>query len=392
MINDLIKSNPELVNKSIVALLGLCGDGKLKNGNECSYEFRQFLTNIPILKIKIFIQECLETNFPDSGYVLQDLINEIGRRLGFLVEFGLYQGNKNEIGNDGLWIDQNNSFVIEVKTTDVYRISTDKIDNYRIKLINKGKINSENSYNLIVVGRQDTGDLEAQIRGSIHAWKTRIISVDSLWKLLSTKEKLDDPQVIKLITQCLQPFEYTKLDRLIDLVFSTSQDLSNNSSDLLETELNADEETLEKNEKKFTPLSFHQEVVFKLEDLTKNKYNKVSKSLFESEDKNNGELVIVSKEYRTKNSRIFWYAFHPHQEKSLENYKTAHVVLACGSNELIYRVPFSIFKTLLNNMNTTESEDRKYWHVKISINTDSKAFILQPLSGNNVEISNYLME
>lgn len=392
MINDLIKSNPELINKSLTALLGLCGDGKLKNGNDCSLEFRQFLTNIPILKIKTFIQECIESNFTDSGYVLQDLINEIGRRLGFQVEFGLYQGNKNEIGNDGLWIDQNNSFVIEVKTTDAYRISTDKIDNYRIKLIEKGKINSENSYNLIVVGRQDTGDLEAQIRGSIHAWRTRIISVDSLWKLLSTKEKLDDPQVIKLITQCLQPFEYTKLDRLIDLVFSTSQDLTNNASELLEPELNSDEEISEKNEKKFTPLSFHQEVVFKLQDLTENKYNKVSKSLFESEDKNNGDLVIVSKEYKTKNNRIFWYAFHPHQEKSLEKYKNSHVVLACGSNDLIYRVPFSIFKTLLQNMNTTETEDRKYWHVKISINTELKAFILQPLSGHNIDISNYLMK
>lgn len=392
MINDLIKSNPELINKSLTALLGLCGDGKLKNGNDCSLEFRQFLTNIPISKIKTFIHECIESNFTDSGYVLQDLINEIGRRLGFLVEFGLYQGNKNEIGNDGLWIDQNNSFVIEVKTTDAYRISTDKIDNYRIKLIEKGKINSENSYNLIVVGRQDTGDLEAQIRGSIHAWRTRIISVDSLWKLLSTKEKLDDPQVIKLITQCLQPFEYTKLDRLIDLVFSTSQDLTSNASELLEPELNTDEEISEKNEKKFTPLSFHQEVVFKLEEKTENKYNKVSKSLFESVDKNNADLVIVSKEYKTKNNRIFWYAFHPHQEKSLEKYKNSHVVLACGSNDLIYRVPFSIFKPLLQNMNTTETEDRKYWHVKISINTELKAIILQPLSGQNIDISSYLMK
>lgn len=392
MINDLIKSNPEVINKSLTALLGLCGDGKLKNGNDCSLEFRQFLTNIPISKIKTFIHECIESNYTDSGYVLQDLINEIGRRLGFLVEFGLYQGNKNEIGNDGLWIDQNNSFVIEVKTTDAYRISTDKIDNYRIKLIEKGKINSENSYNLIVVGRQDTGDLEAQIRGSIHAWRTRIISVDSLWKLLSTKEKLDDPQVIKLITQCLQPFEYTKLDRLIDLVFSTSQDLTSNASELLEPELNTDEEISEKNEKKFTPLSFHQEVVFKLEEKTENKYNKVSKSLFESVDKNNADLVIVSKEYKTKNNRIFWYAFHPHQEKSLEKYKNSHVVLACGSNDLIYRVPFSIFKPLLQNMNTTETEDRKYWHVKISINTELKAIILQPLSGQNIDISSYLMK
>jgi len=33
---------------------------------------------------------------------------------------------------------------------------------------------------LIVVGRQDTGELEAQIRGSRHAWDIRLISAEAL--------------------------------------------------------------------------------------------------------------------------------------------------------------------------------------------------------------------
>lgn len=390
MINNLIKTNPELINKGLSALLGLCGDGKLKNGNQSSLEFRDFLKTIPIEKIKSFIKECLDGNITDSGFALQDLVNEIGRRLGFHVEFGLYQGNKNEIGNDGLWLDQNNSFVIEVKTTDAYRISTDKIDEYRTKLITKGSIKAENSYNLIIVGRQDTGDLEAQIRGSIHAWRTRIISVDSLWKLLSTKEKIDDPQVIKLITQCLQPFEYTKLDRLIDLVFSTSQDLVSNPNEIIDSDINSEDDNIEKNEKKFTPLSFHHEVVSKLENIQNTKYFKVSKSLFESENKSLASLVIVSKEYKTKNNRIFWYAFHPHQANALEHYENAFVVLACGSADLIYSIPFKLFISFTKNMNITEIDERKYWHVKVSIKPDSRAYILQPVIGDNIEITQFL--
>jgi hypothetical protein len=74
--------------------------------------------------------------------------------------------------------------VAEVKTTDTYRIALDSIAGYRQKLL-AAKTFSEPSSILILVGRQDTGELEAQIRGSRHAWDIRLISVDALLKLVS---------------------------------------------------------------------------------------------------------------------------------------------------------------------------------------------------------------
>jgi len=44
--------------------------------------FRQFLTEIDSKKLASFATYCLENAFTDSGQVLQDLVNEIGRRLG----------------------------------------------------------------------------------------------------------------------------------------------------------------------------------------------------------------------------------------------------------------------------------------------------------------------
>jgi hypothetical protein len=49
------------------------------------------------------------------GFVLQDLVNEIGRRLSYDVRG--YQGVVNDIGFDGLWFDGKNHIVVEVKTT-----------------------------------------------------------------------------------------------------------------------------------------------------------------------------------------------------------------------------------------------------------------------------------
>ena len=78
--------------------------------------------------------------------VLQDLINELGRRLDFSVENERYQGIANAVGFDGVWTSpEGRSIVIEVKTTDVYRISLDKIAEYREKLIAIGRIGKSSS-------------------------------------------------------------------------------------------------------------------------------------------------------------------------------------------------------------------------------------------------------
>src|SRR5205807_9641171 len=78
---------------------------------------------------------------------------------------------------------------------------------------------------LIAVGRQETGDLEAQIRGSRHAWDVRLISLDALLRLAEVKEELSDWDTSNKINQLLRPVEYTRLDGIVELLFATKKDL-----------------------------------------------------------------------------------------------------------------------------------------------------------------------
>ena len=55
-------------------------------------------------------------------------------------------------------VSDGHSIVVEVKTTDTYRIDLNTIANYRRGLIKKGTISEELSSVLIIVGRDDTGD------------------------------------------------------------------------------------------------------------------------------------------------------------------------------------------------------------------------------------------
>jgi hypothetical protein len=178
---------------SIEQILAMAGDGKLRDDSACSKELRTYLAEVPSSQLATYAEYCLTDPFGKSGMVLQDVINELGRRLDFEVTNGRYQGSSAQVGNDGMWRGpEGNSILVEVKTTDAYRISLDTVARYRDRLRSTGEL-SERSSMLLVVGRQDTGDLEAQVRGSKHAWDMSLISVGALVRLTRLKESTEEP-------------------------------------------------------------------------------------------------------------------------------------------------------------------------------------------------------
>ncbi|WP_339033672.1 hypothetical protein WHZ78_17860 [Bradyrhizobium symbiodeficiens] len=208
------ESNPDEVSQtSIEQIVAMAGDGNLRDGSLCSNEFRQYLTQADTSKLASYVEHCLTNSFAKGGQVLQDLVNELGRRLDFKVTNGRYQGTVNAIGFDGIWLSpEGHTIVAEVKTTDAYRIPLDTIASYRRRLLDNSEITEPSSI-LVLVGRQDTGELEAQIRGSRHAWDIRVISADSLLKLIQLKENSDDSETGRKIRSLLTPMEFSRAAR-----------------------------------------------------------------------------------------------------------------------------------------------------------------------------------
>src|SRR5262245_11874771 len=89
--------------KSIEQLISIAGDGTLRDGNETSSQLRELFANLPSIHIKKYINACLNHPVSQGGLVLQDLVNEIGSRLGFSIESGRYRGGGSKIGFDGIW-------------------------------------------------------------------------------------------------------------------------------------------------------------------------------------------------------------------------------------------------------------------------------------------------
>lgn len=389
---ELWREKKEIINnKKVNQIIGFIGNGKLTDLSQTSKEYRELLNVIPTDLLLAWADECLEEKFNNSGFVLQDIINQIGIRLGFNVEYGVYRGSKNRIGYDGIWKSSEGfSIIVEVKTTDAYRINLDIISNYRKNLSEKKQVIMEHSSILIVVGRQDTGDLEAQIRGSRHAWDIRLISVGSLSSLLVLKEKLNDAKTSMQINSILKPMEYTKLDKLTSLIFTTARDLE--IEEIVENDLKENNENNKMVERiRNKPVNFHSECVVRIEDKLKLNFHKQSRTAYLSDSKEVCFTLAVSKTYLGgAHDAKYWFAFHPHQREFLENTESAFVAFGCGSSKNLFLINYNDFKNLIDYMWITEKENRMYWHIVIYKDEDN--FTLQvPKKSEFKSINNFMV-
>ncbi len=286
--------------KTIEQVISIAGDGILRDGNDTSVQLRELFSNIPAGSIQRYIEECLDHSFEKSGFVLQDLVNEVGLRLGFSIEPGYYRGGGSKIGFDGLWRAKDGyAFVIETKTTDAYQLNLDTQATYRQRLIDEARISEKASSILVVVGRKDTGGLEAQTRGSRHAWDIRLISIEALLKLMKVKENLSDAGTVSQIQEILKPLEYTRVDRLIDIIFTTSEDLQ---TDDVDNDIADDEDADVRKQSK--PVKYHEAVVEKVSRHLGVPLIKQRRCTYTNADQTNRLICIVSKEYQRRGQVI----------------------------------------------------------------------------------------
>ena len=380
-----------LLDKKLQQILSFSGDGHLKDGNDTSSQFRDFLKLVPSGVLQKYSQECLQEAFPDSGLALQDIVNQIGFRLGFEVQHGVYRGTALSIGYDGLWkAADGHCLLLEVKTTDTYRINLGTIMEYRKRLDVSKVVPADRTSVLIVVGRQDTGDLEAQIRGSRYAWEIRLISTESLLVLLSLKEKLDDAETIHKINEVLKPQEFTRIDKLIEIMFTAAQDIET------EVEPETDEEKAApgiegEKEKKFTPVSFHQDCADRIEKKLNTVLVKQSKSAYESAKDDISIILTVSKAHPSGANTKYWFAFHPYYRDFLAKHQRSYVAFGCGSKNLIVLIPFEVFEPCIEHFWFTKRDDRMYWHVVIH-DKKGKVQLQLPKKEDYLQLATYVIQ
>jgi len=389
---DIWKAVKDSVLKmNLEAIVKIAGDGQLKDGSETSLEFRKFLTEVDSKKLAEYSAYCIDNVFINSGQVLQDVVNEIGRRLGFESENGRYRGVRGEIGYDGIWTTGTDNFIVEVKTTTAYEIELDVIANYRDKLANLGRVPPDSPI-LIVIGRDKTESLEAQVRGSRHAWSIRIIGIEALIKLMEVNLSTSSKEVTEKIHAILKPIEYTRIDKIVDVIFTATED-----KDL---EIDGVDESLDYEDKAdqkvyATPQSTPKAIIEKKKQsaiealslkldkvLIKKKF-----SLYSDQSRSVHAAVAISKRYE-RLENFYWYAYHEVQRQFLKEANTGFMVFGMSDLDTVFAVPYARLEELREKLNSTIREDgREYKHIFIYL--DGEKYTMRLKAGEEIDMSIY---
>ncbi len=378
---------------NLEAIVRISGDGQLKDGSEASREFRQFLTEVESEKLSEYANYCLTNAFTGSGQVLQDIINEVGRRLGFAAENGRYQGVRNDIGYDGIWISGEECLVIEVKTTDAYTIKLDVIAKYRDRLVEADRVPKDTPI-LLVIGRNDTESLEAQVRGSKHAWSMRIIGIDALLKLMEINLGTTSADVTEKIHTILRPFEYTRIDKIVDVVFTTAEDKEHQIEEFDAAEV----EDISTDQDAHTQDRTPKEIILEKKSIAaerlSKKFNKSIQrkrnSMYADNLNEIHAVVSISKRY-VRNEIFYWYAYHNEpQRKFLAETNHGFMVLGMTDKDIFFAVPFDILEANWSNLygTTIKKSGREYKHIFI-FEVDEKYFMRIREKGSEIALAEF---
>ena len=289
--------------------------------------------------------------------------------------------------HDGLWRSpEGHSLIVEVKTTDAYRVTLNTIAGYQKQLGGADEIDLEQSSILIVVGRQDTGDLEAQIRGSRYAWDIRLISVEYFLKMLDLKEDVEDPDIAVRIRAILKPQEFTRVDGIVDLLFSAKEDIQEE----IRGE-DADDDELSRTEKAVAPVNFNESCIQRISEKLERTLVRRSRATFVTSDEEVAVVCAVSKEHQIPAGKRYWFAFHPHQRETLLNAKIGYVAFGCGSTNKLVLIPYRDFDPWVSEMNQTIlNNGRMYWHVHIN-DEGGKLSLYKTVGIERPELNTYLV-
>jgi hypothetical protein len=190
----------------------------------------------------------------------------------------------------------------------------------------------------------------------------RLISVDALVRLMQIREEIDDPATEGRIRSLLVPREYTRVDEIIDLVFSTTEELIEDEPPV--EKATESDEVPERTRKK--PVSFNAAVAGRIARHLDLDLTKQSRITFADATANATVTCSVSKEYADAKGSGYWFAFHPHQLKKLKKAGKGFAAFGCGSPDKIALLPIGFLEPMLAGMNQTRvSNERSYWHIQI---------------------------
>lgn len=209
-----------MVELTLDRIVSLAGDWN--DDSRASEQFREIIGDEQTTteEIEAYLHEAIEGTEQHHNQALQDLVNNIGRRLGFEVEYGVYQGRTDTIGFDGHWTstatEDDTHLVVETKKSTAYSIDPGQAGGYMDELTSEEDIDRSQVYGLYVIGDGDVETVAQTVFGSQYRDRMRVITAQRLLDLLEIQEDsgLRHDQVVDV----LLPINAVDVGQLVGLI------------------------------------------------------------------------------------------------------------------------------------------------------------------------------
>ena len=198
--------------------------GDIKDGSKASEKLRVKLQQEATAEdVEQLLQESLDGNTSNHNRALQDIVNNIGQRLGFTVDYGMYNPGNSANGYDGLWkttnfADETVHLVVETKKSTNFTINhNEQPGKYMDRLVKEHDVDEGQVYGLIVVGEDDSIDSVVDaVRGSTYRNRIRVITCSRLMELLLMAE--ENNLEYEQVAQVLLPMDTVNIGSIVGLI------------------------------------------------------------------------------------------------------------------------------------------------------------------------------
>lgn len=198
-------SYPAMTVEQVVAGFG---DGRLGEGSSCSAAFRAHLATQSAATLSRHANYCAVVSFARREAVLADLVNELGRRLGYDVEPAPYEVAGGPPPANGIW--RRGNFVLHVRATanDPARVDVEQLFNVAKPLPGSPSVTSAARF-AVVTARQDIRALKRLLE--VHPLRPllRFLSLDGLIRMVTIAEEVRGSGRTQYIRGILTPGEHT---------------------------------------------------------------------------------------------------------------------------------------------------------------------------------------
>jgi len=207
--------------------------------------------------------------------------------------------------------------------------------------------------------------------------------------------EVEDQLLTDKIRKVLLPFEYTRVDNIIDLVFETQKDAEPQQEVQTVESENADvavqsDDNIAHYE--FTPTAELEakrsacvDAFYKQRSLS---YVRKSKTNFVDEGGNIAVTCAISKRY-DRPSQVYWYAMHPAWLSFMHSVNEGYFLLGCMDTNLFYAVPVKLIQSVLEKLGTTTKKNgEQYWHILLAEDNSMVKWNLSKV-GEMIDLNEY---